>query len=146
MNTSTSPRRLGPSTCETCGAWPAVPDDDGTLRCHLCSSRRWCSLNPVPLPSNPESLEDLASIGVAGARGKLQELGLSLTVCPFCGSPARLHKALGGTQFGRCTACGAEGPRVYRSVTAYGGYCDEASEQLKVARAAAARWNKRHAG
>lgn len=71
----------GPSFCEApgCGAWPARPTDLG-MRCHLCWCRDVADANPVPLPSNPRMLSDLARIGVAGALEKLKALKLDLQV------------------------------------------------------------------
>jgi hypothetical protein len=42
------------------------------LRCHLCECRDYAASHPVPLPSNPDMLRDLASIGVPGAAEKLK--------------------------------------------------------------------------
>lgn len=61
----------GPSCCASCGEWPARMTLNG-LRCHLCECRDIAAANPVPLPSNPEMLKDLASIGVLGAAQKLK--------------------------------------------------------------------------
>lgn len=60
----------GPRYCTACGAWPAMETPQG-LRCHLCECRDYAASHPVPLPSNPDMLRDLASIGVPGAAGKL---------------------------------------------------------------------------
>lgn len=60
----------GPTSCGVCGAWPARSTDWG-FRCHLCETRAWAAEHPVPLPSDPKMLADLASIGVTGAADKL---------------------------------------------------------------------------
>lgn len=60
----------GPRYCTACGAWPAMETPQG-LRCHLCECRDYAASHPVPLPSNPDMLRDLASIGVHGAAEKL---------------------------------------------------------------------------
>lgn len=62
----------GPTSCDVCGAWPARSTERG-FRCHLCESREWAAEHPVPLPSDPKMLADLASIGVPGAATKLAD-------------------------------------------------------------------------
>ena len=62
----------GPRYCATCGEWPAMVTPLG-LRCHLCECRDYAAAHPVPLPTNPEMLRDLAIIGVPGAAEKLRQ-------------------------------------------------------------------------
>jgi len=52
----------GPTYCAICGEWPARQTGRGN-RCHLCESREWCEDHPVPLPSNPETVKELADLG-----------------------------------------------------------------------------------
>ncbi len=62
---------IGPSYCELCGTWPAHVTFRGSRRCSLCDDREWAAAHPVPLPENIGMLQDLASIGVPGAAGKI---------------------------------------------------------------------------
>lgn len=76
----------GPSCCESCGTWPAAKTPNG-LRCHLCESREWAAAHPVPLPSNPDMLRDLASIGVAGAAEKAANTSMTERRAPDSAQP-----------------------------------------------------------
>lgn len=66
-------KHTGPLYCGTCGAWPARHCEQGP-RCHLCELRDFAAANPVPLPNGRDALCDLASIGVPGAREKLDRM------------------------------------------------------------------------
>jgi hypothetical protein len=61
----------GPRYCALCGAWPADMTPGG-LRCYMCELRDYANANPVPLPNDRKMLEDLAKLGVAGAKEKLE--------------------------------------------------------------------------
>jgi hypothetical protein len=65
----------------------------------------------------------------------------ALLPCPFCGGEAYLLTGMGGSQFGKCKACGAEGSRVWRR--AWTG--EEDFERVKDERriAATEKWNMR---
>lgn len=52
----------GPTYCDICGEWPARQTERGK-RCHICESREWCDEHPVPLPSNIETVKELAELG-----------------------------------------------------------------------------------
>jgi hypothetical protein len=54
------------------------------LRCHLCECRDYAASHPVPLPSNPDMLRDLASIGVPGAAEKLANKNDVPTLAAVC--------------------------------------------------------------
>lgn len=54
---------------------------------YLDDLRRYAELHPVPLPNNPAMLQDLASIGVPGARLKLNEINARI----FCAPAEKLH-------------------------------------------------------
>lgn len=52
----------GPTHCDICGEWPARQTERGK-RCLMCESREWCAEHPVPLPSNLETVKELADLG-----------------------------------------------------------------------------------
>lgn len=52
----------GPTHCDLCGEWPARHTERGK-RCHMCETREWCAEHPVPLPSNLETVKELADLG-----------------------------------------------------------------------------------
>jgi hypothetical protein len=52
----------GPTHCDICDEWPARQTELGK-RCHMCETREWCAEHPVQLPSNPETVKELADLG-----------------------------------------------------------------------------------
>lgn len=62
----------GPTHCEICGEWPARQTEGGK-RCHMCATREWCNEHPVPLPSNMETVKELADLGYAPALRHLSQ-------------------------------------------------------------------------
>lgn len=62
----------GPTYCDLCGTWPARETDRGK-RCHICETREWCEEHPVPLPSNPETVRELADLGYEPAIKQLSQ-------------------------------------------------------------------------
>jgi Lar family restriction alleviation protein len=65
----------------------------------------------------------------------------TLMPCPFCGGEAHLITGSGGSQFGKCRECGAEGARAWRRE--WVGAEDFTVVKQERALAAAQKWNRR---
>ncbi len=62
----------GPTYCAVCGEWPARLTERGN-RCHLCESLEWATEHPAPLPSNVETVKELADLGYEPAIRQLSQ-------------------------------------------------------------------------